>query len=481
MRTRLFFAVLFLTLLAAHLCHSGVLWTEEDLPLAAAKQMLYGKALYRDIWFDKPPLVVLAYLLWGARIGFVLRFFGTLYCFACCFVAWKFGRLWGEREGLWAAGLLGFALTFDIPSAVLPLAADLLLLLPHLLAVYLAYRGRAFLSGLCAGIGFLTNVKAAFVLVSCALFVWPAILPLTLGFVSPIGTAALVLWVTGSWPAYVNQVWVWPAAYAESSHVAHPLLNGVVRTLNWAGFHLALLLGAGLALFRTKWGGRWKWFIWLGLSLAGVAMGARFFPRYYFQLLPALVILAARGFVPHSGFVPHNGFVPHKFRSISSLVRLAALALFLIPFVRFGPRYLLLALHAQPDWPDLAMDRDSLAAAQEIEKRAQCCTTLYVWGYRPDIFVYTGMRAASRYLDSQAMTGVPADRHLAQSQPVALATTAESRRELARSKPDFIADGLSLYNPRLAMQNYPELRPWLANYQEFARTRTTILYRRAVR
>ena len=32
------------------------LWVEESYGLAAAQQLLAGRALYRDIWFDKPPL-----------------------------------------------------------------------------------------------------------------------------------------------------------------------------------------------------------------------------------------------------------------------------------------------------------------------------------------------------------------------------------------------------------------------------------------
>ena len=190
-------------------------------------------------------------------------------------------------------------------------------------------------------------------------------------------------------------------------------------------------------------------------------MGARFFPRYFFLLLPPLVLLAGQGFA-----------------RMRPRWRLALALLLVIPLVRFGPRYAILALNHDPGWPDLAMDRDSHEAANRIRAIARDNDTLYVWGYRPDIFVYTGMRAASRYLDSQAMTGVPADRHLTQSTPVRVETTTEARRELADSHPDFIADGLSLYNPQLAMQRYPELREWLSHYQEFARTRNTILYRR---
>ena len=454
-----------MALLAAHLCHAHVLWAEETLPLAAARQMLFGKTLYRDIWFDKPPLVPLVYLLWGARIGFVLRFFGAVYCFACCRVAWLFARkAWGSREAFWAAGLLGFVLTFDVPSAVLPLAADLLLLLPHLAAVYLAFQKRPFWSGVWAGIAFLTNVKGAFVLAACALFAWPSLLPLAIGFVSPILLAAGVLGITGAWQAYLDQVWFWPAIYAGSSPVSNPLGNAAVRTLNWAGFHCSLCLAAIYAIyaqFRTTIPGRWKWIVWLALSFVAVALGMRFFPRYFFQFLPVLVLLAARGFA-----------------QMRTTPRWAVLALLIIPLVRFGPRYPILALNFQPDWSDLAMDTDSQSASHLIVQAANPGTTLYVWGYRPEIFVYTGLHAACRYLDSQAMTGVPADRHLGQSTPVALPSTAHARQELAQSSPDIIADGLSLYNPRLSITSYPDLRPWLAHYQEFARTKTTILYRR---
>jgi hypothetical protein len=91
--------------------------------------------------------------------------------------------------------------------------------------------------------------------------------------------------------------------------------------------------------------------------------------------------------------------------------------------------------------------------------------------------VYTGLPAATRFLDSQPLTGVPADRHLTQSAPVAAEFTRANREELARSRPTLLMDGLSLYNPALAMDGYPELQPWLANYREVARTRTIVIYR----
>ena len=116
--------------------------------------MRAGKVLYRDIWFDKPPFAARVVPLLGGAAGWRLRLAGALYALLCCWIACGFARdLWGRREGLWAAGLLGFFLIFDFPSAVIPLAADLLMLAPHMAAVWLACKRRPLWAGALAGGG----------------------------------------------------------------------------------------------------------------------------------------------------------------------------------------------------------------------------------------------------------------------------------------------------------------------------------------
>ena len=125
------------------------------------------------------------------------------------------------------------------------------------------------------------------------------------------------------------------------------------------------------------------------------------------------------------------------------------------------------------------MDRDSRAAAAIVRRTARPGDTLFVWGYRPELFVYTGLRAASMYLDSQPLTGVPADRHLTQSTPVETAESSRRRAQFAEScRPDIVADGLSAYNPNLAMTRYPELAAWMEHYALAGRTGETAIYRR---
>ena len=150
---RLLFLVLFAVLVAARLCHIDILWEGDAYPLAAAQQMARGKVLYRDIWFDKPPLLPAAYLLFGARDGAALRIAGALYALLVCWIAYGFARdRWSPREGAWAAGLMGFFLVFDFPSSVIPVASDLLMVAPHLAAVWMAWKRRPFESGLLAGV-----------------------------------------------------------------------------------------------------------------------------------------------------------------------------------------------------------------------------------------------------------------------------------------------------------------------------------------
>ena len=60
---------------------------------------------------------------------------------------------------------------------------------------------------------------------------------------------------------------------------------------------------------------------------------------------------------------------------------------------------------------DLALWADCREAAAKIRSLAHPATR-FVWGYRPELNVLAGLRGATRFLDSQPLTGVLADRHL---------------------------------------------------------------------
>lgn len=446
MTARAFYGILFAAVLLLRLCHSDIVWVEEGYPLAAAAEMLRGKALYNDIWFDKPPLFAGFYLLWGALPGWPLRLAGALYVLLA---AWATGRaarqLWSEREERFAAALTAFALSFGIPAAVMVAGPDLLLIPLQAAAVIAAWRGQALAAGLIAGFGMLVNGKMLLLLP--AMFVMR---PLWLaGFLAP----QLVLLPVAE--AYWLQVWTWGAMYSRDTFVANPIWEGVQRTANWLGFHAAIAAGAAWALWEEP--RKRRWIVWIVCAFVAVTAGLRFAPRYYLLLLPPLVLLAARGLAVGKRWV--------------------LLLLLLIPLVRFGPRYAELAadlIQSRPHaWRDLAMEQDSRAAARLLQPGGD----LLVWGYRPEIYVISGKPAATRFLDSQPLTGVLADRHLTDSRPTAPELAKINRAELRNSRPAWIVDGLGLYNPQLAITQYDDLRDWLANYAEVGRTAGSIVYR----
>jgi hypothetical protein len=415
----------FLLTLVSRIPHLNVLWVEECYPMAAAINILAGRFPYTDFWFDKPPLTAFLYTVWGAQTAWPLRIAGAGYITLC---AWLASRIAGHR----AAGLLlAFFLIFDTASAVMVLGPDLLTLAPVLAAVL--WRERPLIFGAFIGLAFQFNAKAV---------VFLALSP-SLAAVGAFAALALPVFAI---PGYWQQVWEWGTRYA-----AAPLetpATGLAKTAGWLGFHVAPLIAF---LWRRDWF-LWRWAL-IALLLAWA--GGRYFPRYYFHLLPPLVIGASLAWP--------------KLSERLGRWRWAVAALLLIPLVRFGPQYLRVDRS-----PDLALFRDARQAAEVILEQARPGDTLFVWGYRPEIDVLTRLPGGSPFLESQPLTGVLADRHLRSSEVTV--DGAAQRRRLATSSPVFVVDGLGRYNPDLAITSFPDLKDWLAQYQLIGITRGCRIY-----
>lgn len=436
MLPRLEWFALFAFVLLWRLCHHGVLWIEESYPMAAAIQMLHGRAPYTDFWLDKPPLTAVFYLLWGALPGIPLRIAGALYVTGC---AWLAARLGGR----WAAWLLAVYLSLGIPSAVMAIAPDLLLVAPHLAAVWMAQHGHPWRAGLLSGIALLIHTKGLFVLAAALL--WATNWRVLAGF------AALLPFQLWLGQPYWQQVWEWGRLYSTTPLFKQPWLEGLKRTSNWTGFHLS-------AILATFWKGpdwSWRWWSWIALSLATVCLGGRFFPRYYFFLLVPFVVMGGKALA-----------------ELSPRWRTIALLLLLIPAIRFGPRNLKLAL-GDTSWDDLALFRDSQTAAQYILAQGAPTDSLFVWGYRPDIDALTRLRGGTPYLESQPIDCVFADRHIGLAAPMTGAGCEERARSLARYEPNWVVDGLGPLNPRLRLDRFFPLK----GYELVLRTQTAFVYR----
>lgn len=453
--SRVFWCVLAALLLLSRAAQINILWADEDYHLAVGLQTLLGKVFYRDIWYDKPPLNALVMAAFGAWPGWPLRLLSVALELGGAAAAFRFAsRVWSDREGYLAAAGFVFFHVFYFTYTVMPLEPDTFMILPHLLAVYWAWSKRPLLAGFAAGIAFLFNTKGLFVLLACFVFIPEGWLALGAGFAAPCVAMGGWLVSQGALQGYFDQVWRWGMLYAANPQ-AEPASGPLLRLASWLTFHSALLLGAGFALARIPDRVlRWRLAAWVGVALLAVSVGWRFPPRYMNQLFPPLLILGSAGVA-----------VLLARRSWWQVVLAASL---IVPAVRFTPRYALLLAEdwrgQDHDWRDATMDRESRDAAAIVNKLARSGDTIYIWGYRPNVVVYTRLPIVGSMWESQPVTGIPADRHLSVEIPLDAAWAAHNQAELLRTRPTFIVDGLSSYNIELDIFKYPRMAEWMKPY-----------------
>lgn len=446
-------------ILISRLCHCGILWSDEDYHIAAAIQTLHGKMPYRDFFYDKPILNLVFYWITGAPVGCFLRISGALYGIAICLFTFHFtSRIWTRREGYIAASLLAFFIIFYFPGANISLQPDTLMIAPHLAAIYFAWFRRPFSAGIAAGLAFLINTKGIFVLASCLIFGIHGLPLLFLGFALPNTIFLGWLSLNGAVPDYWQQVWKWGFHYIQTPVAKSPLYS-IQKILNWTGFHFALVIGS-VFIWLKEPRAHIRLCAWTVLSILAVLIGWRVVPHYFNQMLPPLVLCAARGI----SLAIQTRPVGIRIKVFYTLL-LISLA---IPCIRFGRSYTLLAgdrlLGIPYDWKDLRMDRAGKRIAETINSMVKPGDTIFIWGYFPKVIAYTQLSVASRFLDSQPLTGIPADWDLKSNGPIIDKQASIYRQELLQSKPAIIVDELGVLNPNLDIRKYPELCPWLDGY-----------------
>ena len=127
--------------------YSGHLYQDDGLWFTAAEEILGGKALYREIYFDKPPglplLYALLFKLFGVHL-LTIRLFTILYAVAISGVIYLFGaRLYDRRTGLVAALMFAVFSTTYTTGHVQGLSTDFLMALPYTAGAYMLARSRA--------------------------------------------------------------------------------------------------------------------------------------------------------------------------------------------------------------------------------------------------------------------------------------------------------------------------------------------------
>jgi hypothetical protein len=250
--------------------------------------------------------------------------------------------------------------------------------------------------------------------------------------------------------------------------------------------------------------------IWVAVSYGGVMVGGRFFAHYFIQILPALCLVGARGLTG----------IHSSLRTRGPGLRRIAIAILIIGFavtiVRFHGRGVLLMAdfvrgavsESNANWYYSMRDREERMVAAEVRNLPDGADAadrvaleairaggprlqkvdgpddyVFVWGYRPEVYFWSGLLPASRYLSSQPLTGVPADVHYFDEDYRSLLddeVTAQARlqvvRDLEETQPKYIVDEIGFFNGDLAILRYPELGKVMSSYKYIGSTGRFLLY-----
>jgi 4-amino-4-deoxy-L-arabinose transferase-like glycosyltransferase len=293
---------------------------DESYYSAGAAELVAGGTFFRNVVDHKPPGIYLIYAaiyrLAGvfnlAAVHVVLVVVAALTAYFVGLVAQEF---FGARAGRWAGVLYAAASVVGPANDFQAANSELFMNLPLVAAMWLAarawVRGHAaraevFAMGLLVGVAVLVRPQAALAL-------WP------MAVVAVRRTAKLrdgaILAVGATLPLVVLVAWLWHAdaladaatslaysrTYASSLSFDEKVANGILKTLFFLAIEVGLVIPAVALMVR---GGRrdvvWQRGAgrllegWLLASFVAVSMGGRFYPHYFIQVLPPLVIIAAR-------------------------------------------------------------------------------------------------------------------------------------------------------------------------------------------
>src|SRR5438874_790256 len=463
----------------------------EAMYSVVANEIVDGGRPYADAVERKPPLLFWTYAAifkvagkfnWKAL--HIVALVWTLCAMAGLYVICR--ELFDSNTGLIAAFFYGVFqpwltwknLTFD---------AEMLMNLPIIWAWAIALgrsssrlRPELFAAGALLGAAFLLKQPAAIAAVPLGIYL---LLPsyrasrsltrtnsitqaamLTTGFFAALGVVTIVLWKQG----ILRDAFYWTIADHDVPHVFWQ--KGIVSTLIFLAACFPLVIGAILACQRENeiWAGRApERMALLGLlaaSAIGAAAGARFYPHYYVQLIPPLVLLAT----PYYARLWSRKIQPPHWL-LRPKVTYAWLALTVIAF-------------SIKHWTGLAPRRAPSGAGRYLFTHSAPADRIFVWGQTLEIYLDAHRRPACRYITTFPLTGYvfggPITGLDTRSRilPGAWSTL---EQDFARHPPTYIVDVQA--DPKTAqhpVKNFPILAKLLAErYQPVAHTAEGVIYR----
>jgi hypothetical protein len=479
--------------------------------------ILAGKMPYRDLWDIKPPGIYLVFAaagllghnMWGVR---VIEAFGLVA------MVWSLAELARAADLPRPAGMIGgaFAALVYVQlgywNTAQPEAFGGMLTAYGLAASAHAARrwqtrspglvphALCFAAGLAFGCAFVLkpHLAAGAVMCALALFVHEykrtlsklgAVLP---GVIMAVGSALPVLAVCvwflarGAWHDLAWTLFEFTPHYTQLGWTDGPLyLFSFAWLMLFGWFSLLLPLGALAAMCMRPLSAAEPWlgqalFGTAALHMLGVSLQAKFIPYHFASTLPLLCLSAGIGFyklgsrlAAHStqallffisalialdvartplyqklkwDFAEQPQFWPASARRTAALLRGgAALRALDVELYRLG---------------DYQLD-DNRTVGYEIAARTNASDTVYVWGFEPAVYWFSGRSPATRYITNQPQ-------RTAWNQE---ATRAELMTDLHTREPAVIAvqhgDDMemvtgSTLDSSAVLQTFPELKQLLA-------------------
>ena len=292
-------------------------FNSDEATLAVGGRVLdRGGSLYVDFIDRKPPLPFAFYAMAHRLTGTsdlrpVRAFLLILLVVAALVVAGEANRRWGGRSG-WVAGLTLVLAAAALGPQDAPAANfELFAVLPIVVAVVAAARGRAVTAGVALAVAVLVKQPAAVTVVPVVWSLWRhgRWRTVTIGVATSAAAGVLL-----SWPFGLGRVLHWAllgtggylsVGVADLGFAAErAVFLGLLAAGFWCGAWL-LVAGAARAdavAVAVASDDRDLWLL-LGVSALGVVPGLRFFPHYLLQMVPAVALLAARGAVERPAWV----------------------------------------------------------------------------------------------------------------------------------------------------------------------------------
>ncbi len=425
--------VLFIPLLLALPVLTYPLGRDQGEFAVIARGLLEGKTLYVDLWNPKPPAIFGVYALALAAFGQTTAALRVIDLIAMPMTAaalyWIGVRLFDRRIGLWAA-LLFPAFYFSETFWTLT-QNDGIVLLPMCLAAVCTLKAaqrtrRAPAWSWAAGalLGVVWWFKYPFALFAIAIMVLyaagsaqrdsSALRGFFLGggggglFVLAAGVVWLV--ATGAWDAFIESVRV-TASYTALGLDLEMLREaaGTALGFRWSQWGLLFVLALVGSLVsrpvsdRAAIHPRLAVLTWLAIGLAIMAVQLRGYDYHWLPMLPPLALLGALGItrmIDHLSRAVHAG--PRIARRLDYN---AALIFLLLLAANTYPRALpyLTGQERRIDYADRFVGGEvsageSLRVAEYLRARNVPGDSLYIWGFRPEVYFLSDLRPPTRFI-----------------------------------------------------------------------------------